>query len=130
VSARLSVREIRILSRIEAEFRRSDPQFPALFSPLPETGCGQRTLRHRAGMRWVKPLAVLLTVLALALTAAMTGTRIAGWKGCSPARSCPGITGFAHREVAALETQTARWGREIRVQLCQSSQVGWPTVCG
>jgi hypothetical protein len=39
-------REARVLAGIEAEFRRSDPQLPALFDRLDEAGRGPRPHQH------------------------------------------------------------------------------------
>lgn len=82
-------REARVLARIEAELRESDPRLPALFDRLAEAARGQRLHEQAAGTRWRRLLAGMLPVLALVVAAALTGSHSAGWQGCPAVPGCP-----------------------------------------
>ena len=115
--------EARVLARIEAELRKSDPQLPALFDKLDEAGRDRRPYLCPEGTQWPRLLAALLPAVALVLMAVLAGGHGAGWQGCPAVAGCPGITAFADRAAATLQALTADLGREIRAQLCQSIPV-------
>jgi len=115
--------EARVLARIEAELRESDPRFSALFDRLDGAGRGRRPHRRPAGTRWRWLLAALLPALAVVLAAALTGGHMAAGQRCSAVPGCPGITALANGAIATVQAQAADWGREIRAQLCHSIPV-------
>lgn len=122
--------EARVLVRIEAELRKSDPHLPALFDKLDEAGRGQQPYRRPARTQWTRLLAALLPILALVLADLLAGGHGAGWQDC-PVLGCPGITAFANRAAAMVEAHTADLGRDIREQLCHSVPVRKATsACG
>ena len=114
--------EARVLARIEAELRESDPQLSALFDKLDEAGRGPRSQPRPEGTQWRRLLAALLPVAALVLIAVLTGGKGTNWQSC-PMLGCPAITGFTDRAAAMVQAHTADLGREIRQQLCQSLPV-------
>lgn len=111
--------EARVLARIEAELRKSDPHLPALFDRLGQAGRDQRPCQHPERTQWERLLAALLPILALVLIAVLTGGQRAGWQAC-PVPGCPGITALADRAATMVQARTADLGRDIRAQLCQS----------
>lgn len=122
--------EARVLARIEAELRKSDPQLSALFDKLDEAGRGQRPHPRQARTQWARLFAALLPVLALVLADVLAGGHGAGWQDC-PMAGCPGITAFANRAAAMVQAHTADLGRDIREQLCRSVPVRKATsACG
>jgi len=103
----------RILARIEAELRRSDPRLVTLFDRL--AGHGRRGARPPAAATWKRLLAgLLLTMIALA--AALGGGRVAGWQG----RPGPFLARAEGRAVAVVQAQLRDWRQELRALLLGS----------
>jgi hypothetical protein len=115
--------EARVLARIEAELRKSDPQLPALFDKLDEAGRDRRPYPRPEGTQWTRLLAALLPVFALVLMAVLAGGHGARGQGCPALAGCPGIAAFADRAAATVQAHIADVGREISAQLCQSIPV-------
>ena len=102
--------EERVLARIEAELRQSDPRLVVLFDRL--GGNGRRGARRPAAATWKRLLAALLLAMTL-LAAALGGGRVAGWQE----RPGPAVARFDGRAVAFVQAELRDWRQEIRAMV-------------
>jgi Protein of unknown function (DUF3040) len=96
-----------VLARIEAELRRADPRFVALFDRL--GGNGRRGTGSPAAATWRRLLAALLLTMT-ALAVALGGGRVAGWQG----RPGPVLARVEGRAVAVVQSKLRDWRQEIQ----------------
>lgn len=96
----------RILARIEAELRRSDPRLVALFDRL--AGNGRRGARPRVLSTWKRLRVALLLTVAVALGVGQA----AGWQQAW--RAGAALAHFDGRAVAVAQAQLHDWRQEIQ----------------
>ena len=95
----------RILARIEAELRRSDPRLVTLFDRL--AGNGRRGARPPALATWRRLRIPLLLTVAVALGVGQA----AGWQA---GRAGGVLAHFDGRAVAVVQAQLHDWRQEIQ----------------
>lgn len=99
--------EERVLARIEAELRHSDPRLVVLFDRL--GGNGRRGARLPAATAWKRLLVALLLTMTV-LAAALGCGRVAGWQ----ARPGPVLARATGRAVGVVQAQLRDWRQEIQ----------------